>query len=628
MHDAKTVKERLLGRVEEVCHFLFPSGKTTGHEFCVGSLQGEAGASLKVELRGAKAGVWKDFASGDAGDIYDLWAKAKGSDFKTIFPEVCRYLGITNLDRPKPKAKPPAPDISAMAPMTGTPAMAYLTDKRGITADTLKAYRVRSHKRPSDHNQDFVAFYYTDSEGEPVMLKSTGIKPTAEGKKDIWTTAPYYTLWGWWLVTARDRTIIITEGEVDAMSVHQLNPGMPVLSLPSGASNLTWIENDYDTLARFERIYICTDMDEPGEKAAQEIAKRLGLARCYRLPIPGGMKDANEVFTKDHGDENFFEFSTWISRAVTYDPPTLRGASAFRQDVKARLRREKREDECNTFVFPDIPFQLRDGECTLLTGYTGHGKSEGAYQILTHEMASGNKTAIASYEIDASEMICNIGTQLLAHKPTEDEADKIIDWLDGKLWFITPKDDETKAHTAADIFADFQYAASRFDCTRFLVDSLMFVCKKDDYEGQDLLAKKCRDFGRKDGRSHVILIAHAAIKKGEEKVPTMSDVMGSAGILAPFNNVLIWWRNVAKEEAMEKALEEKDEAKVKKLAGEMDALLYCAKQRRTGKRFKRKLWFDTVAKVFRTKPADKLPPMIETQPAQRELLPADEDKPF
>lgn len=628
MHDAKTVKERLLGRVEEVCHFLFPAGKAVGHEFCVGSLQGEAGASLKVELRGSKAGVWKDFASGDAGDIYDLWAKAKNSTFKDIFPEVCRYLGITNLDRPKPKAKPPAPDTTALAPMTGTPALAYLTDKRGLTVETLKTYRVRAHRRPSDHNEDFVAFYYTDPEGEPVMLKSTGIKPTKEGKKDIWTTAPYYTLWGWWTVTPKDRAIVLTEGEVDAMTIHQLNPGMPVLSLPSGASNLTWIENDYDALARFEKIYICTDMDEPGEKAAQEIAKRLGLARCSRIPVPGGMKDANEVLTKDHGDEHLFEFATWMAKAFSYDPPTLRGAAAFRDELKNRLRREKREDEHNTFVFPDIPFQLRDGECTLMTGYTGHGKSELSYQMLTHEMASGNKTAIASYEIDASEMICNIGTQLLGHKPTEDEADKVIDWLDGKLWFITPKDDEQKSNAANDIFADFTYAASRFGCTRFLVDSLMFICKKDDYEGQDLLAKKCRDFGRRDGRAHVILIAHAAIKKGEEKVPNLSDVMGSAGILAPFNNVLVCWRNVEKEDKVEKAVAAKDDDAVKKLAADADALLSCPKQRRTGKRFRRKLWFDTAGKVFRTQPKDTPPPIIETNPAQRELLPQDEDKPF
>ncbi len=629
MHDAKTVKERLLGRVEDVCHYLFPNGKTVGHEFCVGSLTGEAGASLKVELRGAKAGVWKDFAANQAGDIYDLWAGAKATTFKDAFPEICRWLGITNLDRPKPKAKPPAPDTSALAPMSGTPALAYLTDKRALTVDTLKAYRVRAHKRPSDHNTDFVAFYYTDSEGEPVMLKSTGIKPTAEGKKDIWTTAPYYTLWGWWLVTPKDRSIIITEGEVDAMSVHQLNPGMPVLSLPSGASNLTWIENDYDALTRFERIYICTDMDEPGERAAQEMAKRLGLARCYRLPVPGGLKDANQILTEDHGDESFFEFGVWLMKAFSYDPPTLRGVSSFRQDVKARLRREHREDEVNTFVFPDIPFQLRDGECTLLTGYTGHGKSELAYQMLTHEMASGHKLAIASFEIDASEMICNIGTQLLAHKPTEDEADKVIDWLDGRLWFITPKDDELKVNAAAEIFADFDYAAQRFGCTRFLVDSLMFICKKDDYEAQDLLAKKCRDFGRRDGRAHVILIAHAAIKKGEEKVPTMSDVMGSGGILAPFNNILICWRNVEKEEKVEKALAAKDEDALKKLEADCDALMSCPKQRRTGKRFRRKLWFDTVAKVFRTQPKDKAPPMIETKPAQAELLPDDgSEKPF
>ena len=615
MHDAKQIKERLLSNVEAVCFYLLPNGRVEGQEFRAADVTGRPsrhnggkGGSLAVSLRGDTKGLWKDH--GDAtqkGDIFDLWCAVKGQTFKDAFPEICRWLGVTNIDRPKPKAKPPAPDTKDVKPVSNTPVMKYLTGIRGIDPATLKAYRIRSHIRPSDHNTDFVCFQFTDSEGVPTMLKSTGIKTTAEGKKDTWTTAPYYTLWGWWLVRPSDRAIAITEGEYDAMSLAQLEPGMPVLSVPAGSSNLTWIENDYDALQRFERVYLIGDMDDAGEAMCREIAKRLGLARCFRVPIPAPHKDANEALTK--GEPEHHEVAQWFAKAVTYDPPTLRGAGAFREDVKARLRRDKREDETNSFVFPDIPFQIRDGECTLLTGYTGHGKSEGAYQMLTHEMASGNKTCIASFEIDPSEMMVNIATQMLGKKPSEDEVDKALDWLDGRLWFVTPKDDEQRANTGTDLFNDFAYAAQRFGCKRFMIDSLMFVCKKDDYEGQDNLAKRCRRFVRTDcPEAHVILIAHSAIKKGEEKVPSPSDVLGSAGILAPFNNGLTWWRNVEKEEKIEKA--EGDEAKLKDLAKQHDGLLKVWKQRHTGKRCLRKLWFSQQSKTFRTKADDTPPPIV------------------
>jgi twinkle protein len=509
--------------------------------------------------------------------------------------------------------------------MQGTPALAYLTDTRGLHVETLKAYRIRSHKRPSDSNTDFIGFQFVCPDGDPVMLKSTGIKPRSDGKKDTWTTAPYYTLWGWWLVKPTDRAIIITEGEYDAMSVHQLNPGMPVLSLPAGASNLTWIENDYDALIRFERIYICTDADDAGEKCAQEMAKRLGLARCSRIKPPSPFKDANQFLTECEDETAGIE--SWFAAATSYDPPTLRATSAYRDDVKARIKREKAEDNLNTFVFPSLPFQLRPGECTLLTGYTGHGKSEFLYQALTHEMGNGERTCIASMEIDAAEMITNIGTQLLGHKPADDaEVDRVIDWLDGRLWFVTPKDsDDDKPTSSAELFADFAYAVARFGVTRLAIDSLMFLVGKDDYDAQDALAKACRNFCRKKHpNTHVILIAHSAIKQGEDKMPSASSVQGSTGILAPFNNILTVWRNVDKEEQLEKA--EGNEAKTAEILKQHDGVLKVWKQRRTGKRPRANLWFDPAGKRFRMKRDDAPPPTIET--ARNNDLPITEDEPF
>lgn len=639
MHDAKSVKERLLSNVEGVCFYLFPNGKVKGHEFLIGSPAGEEGSSMTINLRGDKKGVWRDHATmTDKGDIYDLWCAAKNQTFKEAFPEICRWAGITNVERPKPKQRPPMPSLADVHPMSGTPELAYLQEKRGLHPNTLKAYRVRSHRRPSDHNENFVCFQYTDSEGEPTMLKSTGIKPamvqkkdgTVKPTKDVWTTEPFYTLWGWWLVKPSDRRIVIAEGEYDAMSVHQLDPGMPVLSVPNGCGNMDWIENDFDRLQQMEEIFLLFDRDEPdkrtglcpGEEAAKAAAKRLGLARCKRLLPPEPFKDANDALVK--GEPEHLELSAWFARAYSYDPPSLRGASAFREEVKNRLRRERQEDASNTFVFPEFPFQIRDGECTLAQGYPGHGKSELTYQVFLHEMASGHKTCIGSAEIGPDEMIVNLATQFLGKKPDETEVDRAIDWLDGRLWFVSNKDEEMKTWTP--LFDDFRYSAQRFGCTRFVADSLMFFVKKDDYEGQDQFAKACRNFTRQNTDAHLWLLAHSAIKKGEDKIPSMSDVLGSAGILAPFNNILTVWRNVEKEEKLNAAREARDETKIEELTKLHDGLLTVCKQRRTGKRPRTKLWFDSSSKSFRTKQADVVPPVADTAPSLP--LKNDEDQPF
>lgn len=620
MNDASTVKDRLLGQVEAVCFHLFPQGKRKGREFTVGSLNGEAGGSLSVNLSGGKAGVWKDFATGETGDIYKLWMGAKNCSFKEAFEEACKYVGFTHIDRPKPKPKPPRPSNQGMVAVKKSPVMEYLQDKRGISPDTAQAYKVFAHGVGNvradkngvhgdyffQHNKDFMTFVFIDSEGEPVMLKSTGINKKKDGKKDIWSTQPYYTLWGWWTVTPDTREIIITEGEIDAMSIHQLDPGIPVLSMPSGSSNLDWIENDYDALNRFEKVYICTDNDDAGNEAAKQIAKRLGLSRCMRVPIPGTFKDANEALLKAEPDD--LEIYTWMQAAYSFDPPTLQGISLLRQSAHQKLSKQKEQNGESTFLFPGTSFNFCNGTSTLLEGYKGHGKSEFLYQSHIHEMAGGRRVCVSSLEIPPEDMLINMATQIVGHLPTPTEFDKALDWLDGKLWFYNKLG---KLKDWRPMLTDFEYCAKRFGCEMFIVDSLHFVVKKDDYEGQDEFAVAYDGFAKLNN-VHSLLVAHARIKKGEHMIPNPEDVLGSSGILVPFHNVLVVWRNKTKVDELEKANETGDEDKVAKAKEIHDGVLALKFKRADGKLWQKKMWFNPDSKQFRLKQDDELPTIIET----------------
>lgn len=606
MNDAPSLKARLVSQLEGVCSYLLPAGKVIKNEFRVGSLSGEAGNSLAVQLAGERRGLWQDFAHpGDAaqsGDVFALWMGAHGCTFKDACGEIERYLGITRIEAPKAKPLPPPPDESACGPMRGTEAIKYLHD-RGLNDETLKLYRVRAHSRNSEFNQHFIAFRFTNPDGQPVMLKSTGIakKPPAEGKtegaKDIWTTKPYYTLFGWWLVGPNVRSIIITEGEIDAMSVHQLSPGLPVLSMPSGASNLDWIENDWEALQRFEKIYILTDMDEAGERAALAIAKRLGQARCVRIPVPAPFKDANEALQK--ADPEALEWSsTWLAKAYSYDPKTLVGPAGMKDAVKALLKRDRAEAEHNTFLFPGVPFRLRSGEMTLFTGYPHGGKSTGAYQIHLSEMENGERVLLASYEIPPEKMLVELATMKCRHAPTDEELDACLDWLTGKLWFYRPPQENA---TLDALLGDMRYATERFGVTRHVVDSLHFLAAKEDYEGQDKVSASLYKFAVNTA-THVALVAHSAKSKDADRVPGMGDVEGSGGVCKPVDNGITFWRNSNKDEKIEKARESGDSDAIKKAEALPDGIMQIWKQRTNGKLSRTKLWFCTEAKRFRTTP--------------------------
>ena len=60
----------------ELCRELFPAGVREGQEYRIGSLAGEKGRSMAIHVGGARAGVWSDFATGQAGDALDLVAYA------------------------------------------------------------------------------------------------------------------------------------------------------------------------------------------------------------------------------------------------------------------------------------------------------------------------------------------------------------------------------------------------------------------------------------------------------------------------------------------------------------------------------------------------------------------------
>ena len=55
MSDILAIKRALEGRTKEVVERLLPHGILEGREWCVGSVQGEPGRSLKVCVQGAKA---------------------------------------------------------------------------------------------------------------------------------------------------------------------------------------------------------------------------------------------------------------------------------------------------------------------------------------------------------------------------------------------------------------------------------------------------------------------------------------------------------------------------------------------------------------------------------------------
>ncbi len=110
-------------------------------------------------------------------------------------------------------------------------------------------------------------------------------------------------LYGMHLWRDGGKRVIVTEGEIDAISVSQaLNHRWPVVSIPNGAQGAkASVTKNLDWLSKFEHVDLCFDMDEAGRAAVDAVCGVFppGKVRTIRLPL----KDANEMLVAGRAAE-------------------------------------------------------------------------------------------------------------------------------------------------------------------------------------------------------------------------------------------------------------------------------------------------------------------------------------
>jgi hypothetical protein len=93
--DFATVNSAALARLPEVLARLLPGGRAVGPEWHAGSLRGDPGDSLRVRMRGERAGRWADFATGEkGGDPVSLAAAVARTRQIEGARQLARMLGI------------------------------------------------------------------------------------------------------------------------------------------------------------------------------------------------------------------------------------------------------------------------------------------------------------------------------------------------------------------------------------------------------------------------------------------------------------------------------------------------------------------------------------------------------
>lgn len=344
------------------------------------------------------------------------------------------------------------------------------TTIRGITPETFDFW---SYKRAVDSDGPMhVANHIVDGQIVGQKIRKANKNFSVRGKMD--------TLYGRWLWPSTGKRVVITEGELDALSVSQAQGNKwPVVSVPTGAPGaLKSIRASIDWLLGFEEIVLMLDNDEPGIAAAKECAQVFPPGRCKIAKLP--LKDANMMLQAGRVEE--------LIRSIW-------NADAYRPDgiVTVRDVIDKAMEPPQVgypFAWPTLTektFGRRPGDLIGLGAGTGIGKTDWFTQQAMYDMTVlGLKAGLLFLEQDPAETLVRMGGKYAKkrfHIPgaywTEPEKRAALEALAdaGMVMY-----DNWGACEWATVAQRIEYMATALDCKVIYLDHLTALAALEDDE--------------------------------------------------------------------------------------------------------------------------------------------------
>jgi len=246
---------------------------------------------------------------------------------------------------------------------------------RGLNEETCKKfnYQIATHFGKTVQ----VATYKNDG-------RVVGQKLRDKNKEFTWLGEKNPPLFGQNLWKSKGRKLVICEGEIDCMTVSQIQDHKwPVVSIPSGCAGAKRaIQNNLEWIESFEEVVMMFDMDEPGQEAAHKCIALLspGKAKIAQLP----MKDPNELLLAGRSQEVI----TAIWNAKDYLPSGIVNANEMWEEIQKPIEKGL------AYPWPSLTqltYGIRTGEIITLGAGTGLGKTTCFKQIAYHLLKVHNE---------------------------------------------------------------------------------------------------------------------------------------------------------------------------------------------------------------------------------------------
>jgi len=469
------------------------------------------------------------------------------------------------------KKKYVLPAQQNLPPMRKGELAAYLYLKgRGFADETISYFKIGAKESvvmfPFYKNGKLVNIKHRDIGDKKKMWQEKDAEPCLFNRDNI-----------------EENILVITEGEYDTMALYQY--GIEAVSVPTGANGLQWIETEWDYLETFRHIKICFDNDGAGIAGAKALAERLGSWRCSLVELP--FKDANACLLNGITAE---EIKVFFNNATELAPQTLVTPLYFKDKVLRLF-------ELGTALYGlPTPWEKlnnilkgwRTGELTVWSGRNGAGKSTILNQIIIDIAGRGERSCIYSGEMPPERYLRWAVVQYKKNSyPSPTAAEDSLTWMSGKIFILNI----SNIITPDKLLSDFEYAARRYGCAHFVIDSLMKINlnENDEYNQQKQFVTRLTDFCMRLN-VHVHLVAHPRKTQTDRDEPGKVDIKGSSHITDLAHNVII----------LNRAEEQQKETQRKKGKTVSDTQLFVKKNREFGAEGMVHLYFNEQTRNFTT----------------------------
>lgn len=237
--------------------------------------------------------------------------------------------------------------------------------ERGLTPKSLDKYKVTIPANPDSDIEAVFPRFNENGEHIANQIRFKGKKFKCEGM--LSSSLPF----GCNVFPKGGRSITITEGYYDALAAYEMTGSKyPNVGVMSASTAKREVADNFEYFNSFGEIIVNFDTDEPGQKAAKEVANLFepGKVRVLKLRQEG-MKDANDYAKAGLAREYVSE---WFD-APTYMPDGLKLGS----DIWGTIRDHKTPKSI-PYPFEGLnqkTYGARLSEMVLLLADTGVGKT-------------------------------------------------------------------------------------------------------------------------------------------------------------------------------------------------------------------------------------------------------------